>query len=203
MVLAMTVEQTLLRSANVNILRDARLRDIPNLGHGSQYVLLPRDSKRTIVGHEFAARRTVIFHIGDVVSEGMATKSPSVIYTVSDTFVHHQRALEYTAESFSERAGNSNGLSPERATAYRARIEYLRADGEIDGVEVNPSSEGDFWKFVNMVPDWLEGSLVHGDDGRLRVMWRGINGNRVNVEVLGDGQVEQAIVDKIVGRSTG
>ena len=128
--------------------------------------------------------------------EESTTNTRFVSRIVADTFLPHRRFLELTTTVLGGLAGASPDiLPPERVTAYANRIEYLRADGEIDGVEINPSSEGDFWKFISIVPEWGQASLILVDDGSLRAVWRRQGGDRINVEFLGNGMVEVAIFE--------
>ena len=175
---------------------DTGLRDIPNTPPSTWCKILLSHSNGTNADVGFIGNRVVISYGRNVVRREGWVKLQSIANTVANTFLQHGRQLELTTKDFSGAAGyTADGLPRERVTTYQRRIEYLCADGEIDGVEINPSSETDFWEFVEIVPDWRQASLILVDDGNLRAVWRGQEGDRINVEFLGDGVVELAIFE--------
>ena len=140
--------------------------------------------------------RVPVARFGAMVSEESPAERQSIPDTVANTFVSYDRSFALTNTSFAGTVvSGQNRLLSGQLTAYETRIEFLRADGEIDGVEIMPSSEADFWGFVNVVPEWDKASLILVDDGNLRAVWRKPSGDRINIEFLGDGVVEVAIFD--------
>jgi hypothetical protein len=183
-------------SANLDIISfvNTGLREIPT--SRTDYVAVLANSGGTNVGCALVESRVPVARFGTIVSEKSPAERQSTPDTVANTFVSYVRSFALTTTSFAGMAVSSpNWLLPEQLTAYQTRIEYLRADGEIDGVEIMPSSEGDFWEFVNMVPEWEKASLILVDDGNLRAVWRKPGKDRINVEFLGDGVVEVAIFE--------
>ncbi len=177
-------------------LGNTRLREIPVTTPQLGYWSLSPNSSGTNADFGFPTNRAVYVFEGKGISVGRRIEPQLNATAIAHTFVWHGRSLDLTADHFPGVAGRSSENLPlERVSAYQNRIEYLRADGKKDEVDINPSSEDDFWNFVNLVPDWQQGSLVLGDDGSLRVVWRGENGDRVNVEFLGNDQVELAIFE--------
>ena len=80
--------------------------------------------------------------------------------------------------------------------AYTQRIEELRNEAALDGIEVNGASERDFWSFVRLGdPDRRAGVMLL-DNGNLRAVWKGDNATRVGIQFLGDGRVEYVIFSR-------
>ena len=184
------------RSANLGIISFVNTGLLEILTSRTSYVDVPANSGGTNVRHVLVGSRVPVACFGTIVSEESPAERQSIPDTVANTFVSYGRSFALTTTSFAGMAVSSpDRLLPERLTAYQARIEYLRADGEIDGVEIMPSSEGDFWKFVNIVPEWEKASLILVDDGNLRAVWRKPGKDRINIEFLGDGVVEVAIFE--------
>ena len=175
---------------------DTRLRDIPNIPPPTWYQILLSHSNGTNVDVESIGNPVVISYGRNVVRREGWVEPQSIAHTVANTVLQHGRLLELTTKDFLGAAGyTADRLPRERVTTYQRRIAYLRADGEIDGVEINPSSETDFWEFVGIVSDWRQASLILVDDGSLRAVWRGQEEDRINLEFLGDGVVELAIFE--------
>ena len=184
------------RSANLDITSFANtgLREI--LTSRTSRVDVLANSGGTNVGRISLMSRVPVARFGAMVSEESPAERQSIPDTVANTFVSYDRSFALTNTSFAGTVvSGQNRLLSGQLTAYETRIEFLRADGEIDGVEIMPSSEADFWGFVNVVPEWDKASLILVDDGNLRAVWRKTSGDRINIEFLGDGVVEVAIFD--------
>ena len=77
--------------------------------------------------------------------------------------------------------------------AYTQRIEELRNEAALDGIEVNGASERDFWSFVRLGdPDRRAGVMLL-DNGNLRAVWKGDDSTRVGIQFLGGGRAEYVI----------
>ena len=79
--------------------------------------------------------------------------------------------------------------------AYQDRIKVLRREGEVDGITLNTPSEEDFYLFVKSAPYTRRASLVLIDNGNLRAVWRGDDGNHVGVQFRG-GQSASYVIFK-------
>ncbi len=68
-----------------------------------------------------------------------------------------------------------------------------------------------FWRFVKGEPEIRRGSLILGDNGNLRAVWKGGNGTHLGLQFLGEGIVQYVIfkkrkaasvVSRVAGRDT-
>lgn len=105
----------------------------------------------------------------------------------------------------------ANGPERSKSQAYRVRIDELRHLASQDGYHLKPSSESDFWRFVNSALRWRKGGLVLMDNGNLRAVWKDDQGNRLGLQFLGEGMVQHVIfrqrdatlpVSRVAGRDT-
>ncbi len=73
--------------------------------------------------------------------------------------------------------------------ALKARINVLRKDGRLDGIEAQTASEHDLTRFL--VSNRLRRPLlVLSDDGEFRAVWKGDQGERIAVLFHGSGRGE-------------
>ena len=70
---------------------------------------------------------------------------------------------------------------------YEDRIDYLRRMGHEEGIELNKSSEDDFYLFIKATPNARKVSLVLTDSGNLRFVWKGDEGDHIGVQFHGGG----------------
>ncbi len=105
----------------------------------------------------------------------------------------------------------SDGLARTKSQAYSARVKKLRDFASQDGVSLNPASEFDFWRFLEMKPHWRKGNLVLIDNGNLRAVWKNGKGTYLGLQFLGDGMLQFVIskqreatqpVSRVAGRDT-
>ena len=76
---------------------------------------------------------------------------------------------------------------------YTDRIAKLAGYGHEDGIALSATSESDFWSFVGEGQTPKRASLFLLDNGNLRAVWTGDDGDRVGVQFFGEGVVEYAI----------
>jgi len=74
----------------------------------------------------------------------------------------------------------------EAVYSYAFRIEFLREEAVIEGVDFNRNSERDFWTFIRLIPFIRRGSLFLMDNGDLRVVWDDDEDNLVGIQFLGN-----------------
>lgn len=77
--------------------------------------------------------------------------------------------------------------------AYKARIMELREAGEEEGIEVNESSERDFWAFIRVLPAIREGALFLMENGNFRVIWKGPDESHLGLQFLGNREIQYVI----------
>lgn len=83
--------------------------------------------------------------------------------------------------------------------AYKARVEYLRSEAELDDIIVNEASERDFWLFVRSMPFLRKAGVILMDNGNLRAVWSGEDKSRLGLQFLGDQSVEFVIFKRRQG----
>ncbi len=76
---------------------------------------------------------------------------------------------------------------------YRLRIDQLRAYAVDDGLDLDPSSERDFWHFLRGKPNIKQGNLALLDNGCLRAVWKREDGTHVGLQFLGERIVQYVI----------
>ena len=81
----------------------------------------------------------------------------------------------------------------DRLDSYKARIETLRGYGVEDEIDVNVSSELDFWQFAVSDPRICVDNLVLLENGNLRAVWRDTDGTHLGLQFLGEGSVQYVI----------
>ena len=84
-------------------------------------------------------------------------------------------------------------LKEKQYQVYRNRIEVLRSDAQLDGFAMNEASEEDFWSFIESISFAQKAGLVLLDNGNLRAVWKGENGNHLGLQFLGNRLVEYVI----------
>ena len=77
--------------------------------------------------------------------------------------------------------------------SYKLRICILQHEAVLDGIGLNKDSLLDFWSFVESESYVRKANLVLMDNGNLRAIWKGGNGNRIGLQFLGDRSVESVI----------
>lgn len=83
--------------------------------------------------------------------------------------------------------------------AYKARVEYLRSEAELDGIIVNEASERDFWSFFRSMSFLRKAGVILMDNGNLRAVWRGEDKSRIGLQFLGDQSIEYVIFKRRQG----
>ena len=78
---------------------------------------------------------------------------------------------------------------------YEDRIDYLRRVGHEDGIELNKSSEDDFYLFIKATRSTRKASLVLTDSGNLRSVWKGDDGEHIGVQFHG-GEIGSYVIFK-------
>lgn len=102
---------------------------------------------------------------------------------------------------------------PERAKirAISAKITLLRDFASQDGYGLNPASQSDFLRFLELESRWRRGDLVLMDNGILRAVWKNGKGTCLSLQFLGDGKVQFVIfrrqartlsVSRVTGRDS-
>ena len=76
---------------------------------------------------------------------------------------------------------------------YALRIKELRGYASEDGFQVNPSSEEDFWSFMNSALFGNRPGLVLMENGNLRAVWRGAESSHVGIQFLGEQKAEYVV----------
>ncbi len=94
--------------------------------------------------------------------------------------------------------------------AYQDRIGLLMDYADEDGFSINRASEDDFWSFIKSFQRPKKGSLFLRDNGNLRVLWSGEEGNQIGIQFLGGGSVQYVIfksrskdfIDRVSGQGS-
>lgn len=85
------------------------------------------------------------------------------------------------------------GAIDSKLDAYSSRIAYLRDEAKHDGYGLNEGSEGDFKRFVRLLPYMRKGDLVLMDNGNLRAVWKDEHGGRLGLQFLGGNMAQYVI----------
>ncbi len=80
--------------------------------------------------------------------------------------------------------------------AYAERIGQLEHEGLAEGIELNESSERDFWKFINTPAITRQAELVFIGEGNLRAVWEDEIGNFLGLHFLGNRRIIYVIFKK-------
>ena len=104
-------------------------------------------------------------------------------------------STESSSITSSEESENRAPFQPtkDRLDSYKARIETLREYGVEDEIDVNVSSELDFWRFAVSDPRICVDNLVLLENGNLRAVWRDTDGTHLGLQFLGGGSVQYVI----------
>jgi len=150
-------------------------------------------------GSEALARPAEFLNIQNMVSTGCLIEAESTIKAI-------ESSAAFTPEVFWR-----NGPAQQKFRAYTERIRELCGYAAEDGYGLREMSLQDFWRFVMTEPDIRPGSLVLGDNGNLRAVWRDGKGTHLGLQFLGAGLAQYVIfkkreaasvVSRVAGRDT-
>ena len=82
---------------------------------------------------------------------------------------------------------------------YNQRIDQLRVYGQEDGITLNEESERAFWTFIESSGFTRRAGLALMDNGNLRAVWKGDDGDHLGVHFLGNHVVNYVIFKRRPG----
>ena len=80
---------------------------------------------------------------------------------------------------------------------YEARLQLLTDSGVQDDIELNESSERDFFSFIDLALYLHSASLVLLDNGNIRAVWKLSDWDRIGIQFRGNGMASYVIFKRI------
>ena len=117
--------------------------------------------------------RCLLAHSVRVLSNSVVLETDR--YSLTNPFVEHR---PYRFRTCTKLQTVVNG--------YRERLNFLRNEGEVEGIALNLASEEDFFFFTKSVPSTRRASVVLLENGNLRAVWSGDDGSHVGIQFRGD-----------------
>jgi len=156
---------------------------------------------------EMLARLAELWKFENMASTSCLIEAKSTIKAMAELTI---KAIKSSA-AFTPEVFWRNGPAQQKFRAYTERIRELCGYAAEDGYGLREMSLQDFWRFVMTEPDIRPGSLVLGDNGNLRAVWRDGKGTHLGLQFLGAGLAQYVIfkkreaasvVSRVAGRDT-